>query len=223
MNKDLSSWVGAYRASTSPILVLATCCALAWPTIAGAAPTVFDDPWDVSQGTSIMGSSPVLNSAANLIGGASGIEAGNVLFSDAYPAGYIHWVEWQTTDPVMIGQFNLVAIHETTDRRSMDHFALFAWTGGGWNTVLYDEDIPLPYGGGPNYPASNYLELNAPVDNVVLADLFRAEFTQASTVPSARGPRIAELDGYLVPEPSTMGLLVLGGLTAILRHRRRTA
>ena len=222
MHKEPSRRNRVFRASTTPILVLAACVALAWPTMAGAAPTVFDDPWDVSQGTSIIGSSPVLNSAANLIGGASGIEAGNLLFSDAYPAGTVHWVEWQTTDPVAIARFNLVAVHETTDRRSMDHFALFAWTDDGWNTVLYDEDVPLPYGGGPYYTELNYLELNALVASVVSADRFRAEFTQASTVLSARGPRIVELDGYLIPEPATTGLMALGGLVAMIR-RRRTA
>jgi hypothetical protein len=187
---------------------------------ASADVPVYDDLWDVSQGTTVTGNSPVLNSGANLIGGAAGIEAGNVLFSDSYPAGTVHWVEWQTTAPVTVRRFNLVANHETITRRSMNNFALYAWSGGDWLT-LYDQAVPLPYGGGPNYANTATLELNAPVDNVVSADMFRAEFTQASTEPAAKGPRIVELDGSSVPEPATMSLLALGGIAMLRRRRNR--
>ena len=206
--------------STTLFAVLVLGCAVALPVTAIADVPVYDDLWDVSQGTTVTGNSPVLNSGANLIGGASGIEAGNVLFSDSYPAGTVHWVEWLTTAPVTVRQFNLVANHETITRRSMDHFALYAWSGGDWLT-LYDQDVPLPYGGGPNYANTTILELNALVDNVVSADKFRAEFTQYSTEPAAKGPRIFELDGSPIPEPTTLGLLAIGGLAALRRRRRR--
>ena len=187
---------------------------------ASADVPVYDDLWDVSLGTTVTGSSNVISSGANLIGDASGVEPGNLLFWDNSPAGTVHWVEWQTTAAVTVRRFNLVAQHEAITRRSMNNFALYAWSGGGW-LPLYDQAVPLPYGGGPNYANTATLELNAPVDNVVSADEFRAEFTQASTEPSARGPRIVELDGSPIPEPTTLGLLTIGGLAALRRRRRR--
>jgi hypothetical protein len=207
-------------ALTTLIVVLVLGCAVALPVTASADVPVYNDLWDISQGTTVTGNSPVLNNAANLIGGAIGIEAGNVLFWDSYPAGTVHWVEWQTTAPVTVRRFNLVANHEAITRRSMNNFALYAWSGGAWLT-LYDQAVALPYGGGPNYANPTILELNALVDNVVSADQFRAEFTQASTEPAAKGPRIIELDGSPIPEPTTLGLLTISGLAALRRRRRR--
>lgn len=184
---------------------------------------VDDDVWDVSQGASVTAHSPLIynSAAADMFGDrhVGNIEAGNTLFSDSYDPGYIHWVEWQTPDPVTIRRFNLVAAHEDPyTRRSFNHFTLYAWSGSEW-VQLYDEDIPIPYGGGPNYTAITMLELNEPVTNVMAAQQFRAEFTQHGDVSAAKGPRIMELDGLLIPEPAGFCLLA-GGLLIALRRRR---
>jgi len=203
-------------------IVLGVAVSVAWPGAAIADLAVYDDVWDVSQGASVTSDSGTKNSAANMFGAAIGIEAGNTLWSDTHPAGFVHWVEWQTPNDVTIRRFNLVASHEAPyTRRSCDHFALFAWSSGGW-VQIYDQDVPIPYGGGPNYTGITLLELNEPVDNVVAAQKFRAEFTQHGNVPAAKGPRIIELDGSLVPEPMSLGLLAVGAL-GVVRCRRRAA
>jgi hypothetical protein len=198
---------------------------VAWPGAATADPIVYDDVWDVSQGASVTSSSPTIynSSASNMFGGSSGVELPNTLWSDSYGAGQVHWVEWQTADPVTVRRFNLVASHEDPyTRRSFDHFSLYAWSDGGW-VQLYDNAVPIPYGGGPTYTGLTYLELNEGVANVVSAQQFRAEFTQYGNVYAARGPRILELDGSLVPEPSTLSLALatLGVLGATFYGRRR--
>ena len=96
---------------------------------------------------------------------------------------------------------------------------------GNW-TSIYEVDTLALYGQGENYTQFNFLELEVDL-NLVSAQYFRAEFTQAAPKPSnahfAQGPRILELDGYSTfkdgtttqnvvsaPEPTTFVLLSLG-------------
>jgi hypothetical protein len=202
--------------------VVAVVASAAWCVPAMGEGIVYDDVWDVSQGASVTGNSPTLSNsaAANMIGGSYGIESNNLLFSDSYGPGTIHWVEWMTLSPVTIRRFNLVASHEDpVTRRSFDHFSLYAWSGADW-VALYDQDVPLPYGGGPTYATTSTLELNEAVAAVMSADKFRAEFRQYGNVPSARGPRIQELDGSEIPEPASVALIGLGIVAATGRRRR---
>jgi len=190
--------------------------------VARADAIVYDDLWDLSRGATVTGNSPTLynSRASNMFGGSYGIEPAITLWSDAYGAGTVHWVEWQTPEPVTVRAFNLVAMHEDPPtRRSMNHFALYARSGGVWVT-LYDAAVPIPYGGGEIYTASHYLELNEPVDAVLAAAQFRAEFTQYGNVYTARGPRIAELDGLPVPEPAALALLAAGSALVLGRASR---
>jgi len=214
---------------------------------ANARMAIFDDLWDVSQGTSVSASSGALaggwwSDPRNMFGGAYGSNPdtkNNTIFKDYQPQGYVHWVNWQTSAPVTLQSFNLVAIHDyglnTGEYRNINHrgisrFKLFSSTGlsGPW-TLLYDYTVnpvldsnwqPV-YGGGADYSGLNYLELFADVP-LTTAQYFRAEFTQYGTgswvYGDAQGPRIYELDGYgpTVPIPATLFLLgpgLLGLLT----------
>ncbi len=79
-------------------------------------------------------------------------------------------------------------------------------------------------GGGAYYTDAHFYELKADVSTVMTSQIFRAEFIQRGDAnPSARGPRVLELDGFgsVVPEPGAVALLALGaaGLLAIARRR----
>jgi hypothetical protein len=223
------------------------------------------DLWDVSQGATVTGTSGVVtgacaSNAGNMFGGNIGgpsclPDVGvNAVFQDFQAAGFLHWVEWRTAAPVTLGSFNLVASHDSGfdgfNQRNINYrgfrtFRLYSGDGAGNWTLLYtytaDPDSDLDYGGGPNFPAQNLLELTASVTPTV-AQYFRAEFVQYGTgsPPSAygdaQGPRIHELDGYApqvvpvtaqpIPTLSEWALILLSFVTAscgAMAYRRRRA
>ena len=216
-----------------------------------AEPASTNDLWDVSQGSKVTDTSGIMNPgggfwasyADNMFGAVhpGTAEAYNTLFPDGKAAGYTHWIEWQTPSEIALKSFNLVAGHDGDSKyskgsifkRGFSEFELFAWDGSGWTSVydfMTDSDGDGLYGGGPSYPAKTALELTVNLGSPMIAQRFRAEFTQAGDSING-GPRILELDGYgyylgddeggsSVPEPTTvlllaMGLLVLG----VVRHR----
>ena len=187
------------------------------------------DLWDVSQGTIVTANSPVLFASSSwfsdirdIFGGEfSAVETNRTLFADR-PAGTTHWVEWQTSAPVAVNAYNLVASAEGAnfDVRAISRFSLYAWDGSSWD--LLDEIFPsIPYGGGPTYTGLNFLEEFRTFDTVT-AQQFRAEFVQSANSQGLNwGPRINELDGfYVIPEPSA-SLLIGGFLAALIKRRNR--
>ncbi len=228
-----------------PLVVL--CC----PAVSRALPASSADLWDVSQGTAVTGTSGALHYSdsyrsyvENIFGASGGIEGSNTLFKDymspyftggPVPAGYAHYVEWNTPADVTIRSFNLLAYNEGMDRRAFNHFELYADTGSGWQSLFQQDFAASPenpdgYGGSPTNTDSNWLELEVDLSSPVTAQDFRAEFIQAPwTSSNAIGPRVLELDGYdtfldgssgagnPIPEPTTMllfgsGLIGLAGL-----------
>ena len=64
------------------------------------------------------------------------------LFKDYQAAGYMHWVEWQTSASIYLNSFNLVALHDygtdpsgdyrDINYRGLSEFRLFSWSGADW-------------------------------------------------------------------------------------------
>jgi hypothetical protein len=173
------------------------------------------DLWEYTNLKSISGSA-VINWGANaqsdlrnMFGYISpGLERGVTLFADGSPAGTMHFVEWETKDPVTIKSFQLAASHDRgpvgpsapdeerdARHRGFSHVRLQYWDGGGWQT-FYETATSNPYGQGDH---GNYLVIKQNVPEFT-AGRFRAEFTQyGDHLKSAAGPRIIELDGYGSP------------------------
>jgi hypothetical protein len=161
------------------------------------------DLWDISQGSVVTASSPLLGTAdrRNMFGGNFGsVEDGTrTLFSDAQPAGFVHFVEWQTPAPVTVGSFALFADGDGPQFNNEREFAKFVLkaksntNSTNYDLVLYSQDVT-------NHP---YVFVDALsraflVTNIipVTAQQFRAEFTQYTAGRGLDGPRIWELDGF---------------------------
>jgi len=72
-----------------------------------SCPETTTDVWDVSQGGTVLNHSEILTpwfDARDMFGGTFGAylpEQSFTIFTDAYPKGYIHWVEWRTPSPFL--------------------------------------------------------------------------------------------------------------------------
>jgi len=158
----------------------------------------------VRGGLEVRVSSGAANPEVMFGGGApEGAQGGSAdvatFFADGRPAGYRHWIEWDTRDVVRPEAVDIVAGHDdqTPDgfswRRAFSRFILFSRMAGerDW-TQLADFTPPLPYGHGPSGTSlAVCLALASPRD----ANQFRAEFVQAVDVYGQfSGPRVIRLD-----------------------------
>lgn len=188
---------------------------------------VYNDLWNVSNGTVVTANSPVSNSTLKIIdmfGGTKGTwEPGNVIFQDGHVPPYVHFVEWQTSTNVTVKAFNLFAACESVPgndgyRRTFADMRLFYWDGSSW-LKFFDEAPTIPYfipvGGTIGMPFSVILP------NTVSSNRWRAEFDQSAWWSDGHyyGPRIVELDAFSTPEPMSMFLFGLGGL--LLSRRKK--
>jgi hypothetical protein len=166
-----------------------------------------------------------------MFGGSFGTpEPENTIFRDHQAAGSVHWVQWQTAQPVTLRSFALFAAHDgppyDAHQRGFSRFTLFTFDEStGSFEKLYEIFPANPYGD-TSAPADTVIETNPNKTFLNLAanlvptttELFAAEFVQyGDSIPTAAGPRIVELDGFetfhpAVPEPSTLILLAMGGL-----------
>ncbi len=171
------------------------------------APVSNSDLWEMNNISSISSSSihPVSN-VYSLFGGNLGtIEPENLIFSDNYSSGYIHWVEWTLNNPTQISDINLVATHDGADsdlnNRGFSRFVLEAYVANQWVTV-YEHDVVAQnvdghypvYDGGTYYTQYNILELEASFTPVT-AQTWEASFTRYSDAINCAS-RVIELDGY---------------------------
>ena len=210
------------------------------------------DLWDLSGGSVVGNNSGALNYHSGWRSDIRSMFAGYVtkygggplynyetLFKDyinpgyqggSVPAGFTHFVEWNTSSLVTLRSFALHAYNEGMHRRAFNRFSLFISDGvGGW-TSIFDT--------GPGYTYPSGLHEIAADIAAVSAQHFRAEFVQAPWCISgvgcdsrAIGPRVLELDGFDtfldgstgdVPEPATLALMGLG-LAGIGWKRRKDA
>ncbi len=217
------------------VIILITFVSNSW-----SMPISSSDLWDISNGTTVTANSPLhsasYSKASNMFGDFTATnnynEGENTLFSDRQVDDFIHYVEWETANPVTVNSFNLVASHApepqySRNDRGFKNFSLYYSTDDSSEWImLYSYDTLSPYGGGENYPESNYLELYDTF-SIVTAQQFRAEFVQAGrrdVNTYSAGPRIFELDGYYtVPEPASLLLTTLGimGLSGFRKTNSR--
>jgi hypothetical protein len=208
--------------------------AFAGPMLAGPITT---DVWDVNQGAVVTGSSPTHENGSNvnnIFGGNNFNGCGDsptvTVFADfvagqygnpagVLPVGTIHWVEWNTAAPTWLGSFEVYAGADGgTNARSFNHLTLMYKMNpsDSW-TTFYTGDLAVPY---PVLDPASDLVISENLASSILGQYFRAEFTQATAIMWAAGPRITELDGF-APEPATLALLGLGGLGLLLNRKRR--
>jgi hypothetical protein len=182
----------------------------------GQLPTT-NDLWDINQGSFVTAHSGTtsLSSPANMFGGVSPMSAEpfNTLFRDDQLAGFVHFVEWGTPTPVLVESFNLFATHDgppfDANQRGFRRFTLFAKDP---ETGIFEQVFEF-------FPTNPYTIIGpeglliSTTISPVIAHEFRAEFEQfGDAIPSARGPRVRELDGFgvAIPEPSSLTLFGLG-------------
>jgi hypothetical protein len=213
---------------------------------ASAAPAVPGNVWDISKIT-VTGGSPTDDffnpHQANLenmfepkvnVNRPFEDDTVNTLFGDRQPAGFVHFVEWQTAAPVTLGSFKLHAVDDRpTFNRSFDSFTLYAFEGGVYKPI-FSSPTTHPY----TYDNLDQLLLfDRAVTTLINTDRFRAEFTQNGTIgngylgQTTYGPRVLELDGFAaapVPPdqvplpPGVLAGMMGAGIAGVVRRRWKT-
>jgi hypothetical protein len=167
----------------------------------GRAQESTDDLWDISQGAVVTGASGVYGGfdARDVFGGAFGwVEYGHCVFADGQPPSFVHYVEWQTPNPVMVGGLALFALGDgpaINNQREFEQFVLKAKS----SPSAPDYDLTVF-----TYTAVHPYDFVSPTNKMLIftnftpvtASFFRAEFIQHNAATGYEGPRIYELDGY---------------------------
>lgn len=186
--------------------------------------------WDISQGIRILSDSGLEQGegtmrAEDLFGGnlseSSSGETGSAIFQDSQPDGFTHFIEWETPAPVTVRSFGLIASHDAAFygfQRAFRSFRLLARHDASEPfTLVYAENIPVPYGEGP-FSCMLYLFRN--LETPLLARQFRVEFVQNGQGPW-HGPRAIELYGFGDKLNAPMVMAALQNQEAIIRDEAR--
>ncbi|TVR51684.1 MAG: hypothetical protein EA425_06600 [Puniceicoccaceae bacterium] len=156
-----------------------------------------DDLWDVSQGATVTAHSGVRADSfiENLFGGTGGIEPANTIFADGRPAGFTHFVEWETDGPVWLEGFNLFAADEPGDgARGITALRLYGRNASDEEfTLLATQTVAA----NPYFP-DPFLRFTGLLPAPFIGRQFRAEFDQFGA-SAFSGPRIEELDAIGEP------------------------
>ena len=112
---------------------------------------VTNDAWDISNGLNIVDASVTLGGF-----GSVGIFGGNTIgnetiFLDNQPQGFIHFVDFATTQDVIIQSYHLGAAHDDhsvgrdANQRGFSQFTLYAFNdlSGEFDIVLFDFVVPV--------------------------------------------------------------------------------
>jgi hypothetical protein len=193
------------------------------------------DLWDATHGTVVTSASPTddfynthINNATQMFIPKVNVarpfedDSKNTLFGDKQPAGFVHYVEWETPTPVTIGSFQFFTVDDHPSfNRSLDHFTLYAWNGTAFQPI-FSSDTAHPY----IYDDPAHVLLFDETVNPITSDRFRAEFTQNGTIVDAYmgrttyGPRILELAAF-APVPLPAGACMGAFGAALLPLYRR--
>lgn len=218
----------------------------ALPPIVVPENPVTDDLFDISQGTQVISHSAIDQNSdvQDMFGGQFSplsSERGNTIFAGNLPKDTIHWIEWQTPEPITLERFDLFAYHDThkpasctacvwKDFRDAQYFGfsmfrLFAKDPQGQWEQIHEYTATNLYVTDDGRPVSktNRLALHSSAVEPTRAREFRAEFTQYGDPPDIHphqnmtGPRIVEIDGFgstAPPEPDP--IVIVPGITASL-------
>lgn len=159
------------------------------------------DLWDVSQGarvTSISGRANPTFRPENIFGASfptsDGLPA--FTFEDGKPAGFVHYVEWETISPVSVSRIHLHAQGDgpsAANGREFNRVRIYAKSPGSstYNNLLLDYTPSSPYSF-ENFDVRLLVSTNFPP---VTATQFRAEFVDTG-VTLFSAPRVWELDAF---------------------------
>jgi|GEM_PF-2594734 len=165
-----------------------------------------NDLWDVNLGAVVTSSSsPAVHFSGNTynpraILGATFPALGDswfeFTFADGRPPGFVHFVEWQTPNPVRVERIHVFAAGDGPvfgNQREFDRLIIRAKTtaSGAFDKVLVDYTPTHPY---TFVTSSNNWLLNASIEPFV-AQEFRAELIDRGNTAFS-GPRLIELDAY---------------------------
>jgi hypothetical protein len=178
---------------------------------------VKNDVWDSTQGarvTGLSGRASIQFNPDNMFGATYPTPDGlpSFTFEDGKPAGFVHFVEWQTQFPVAVRSFKLHAQGDGPqfmNGREFDRFRLYTKSPGSstFDRLLYD------FTPTHSYSFEDYATRLVVSDNLVpvASRDFRAEFVDTG-VRFWSAPRIWEIDGfvdYLPPNVQAFGALEL--------------
>jgi hypothetical protein len=163
-----------------------------------------DDLWDVSRGAVVIGNSDIGfgTSAEDMFGARhASLEPGTALFSDFPPEGGVHFVEWQTPNPVTVSSLSIFAGGDGEVFLNEREFSLVtikakSTPASGYDRVIYELVPDHPY---QFQEAASALLTNVILQTPINAQFFRAEFANYISGRGYDGPRIVELDGFGIP------------------------
>jgi hypothetical protein len=159
-------------------------------------PSAFD-LWDSQSGVTISGGSEY-GSAGGPYGmfGAVG-EFSITYFADNQPVGTVHFVEWTTSEPVLVNTVRLFAHGDGADFAHSHEFDSITLKAKSPGSATFDILV------GTFAPSHPYTLLDATTSALldteiapVVATAFRAEFEQFTAGFGLDGPRIVELDAF---------------------------
>lgn len=183
----------------------------------------FSDLWDYSTGARVTNSTPSdympVNAAIGQIITILGTGENDVFFRDGFPLNHVYFMEWSTPSPVTVNHFRLFGWDDRSTgapgRRGIATFRLYGFQNGAYQQVFSGNPV-IPY---PDQNvATNQAAMLFDADiTAITSNMWRAEFQSPATY-SSYGPRVIELDGTFIPEPSSAACFVIA-LLALSRRR----
>jgi hypothetical protein len=162
---------------------------------------VNNDLWDVSKGTIVTSTSGMPTDPLNVFGKNFGApNPADSYFNDGKPAGFSHFVDFQTTAPITIRSLNVWGGDDRSanafGRRAFSEFRLYGWNGTAY-VLLIDDPITVPYVQQSPFGGDGALNVHQDIPGGYTSDKWRAEFVQTAAFQGTQyGPRVLEMDGF---------------------------
>ena len=184
--------------------------AILWSSVSSA-----ENVWNYGTGLTVIGHSGLheASDVRSIFGAPVGsMDAGQhiAMFEDAHLEPYVHWVEWQTPEPVLVKSIRIAAHgdYPQSTNRQFKAMRLYAKVDGEWKTFYELQTLDQYQWEDPTNRVLRAVNLNESVQ----ARQFRVEFDQHDVIagqPSG-GPRIALLEGFDTVLPTSQRAIVSG-------------